>query len=92
MVYAKMSRIERPEGILVGKSIAVEMKDGKRTYTAYPRGTLADIIDSTAAYTEYSGSNTDNSVHVLCGDGMMYVFQFTQKHGWGWHRMSAETL
>ena len=41
MVYTKMTHIERPEGILVGKSIAVEMKDGRRSYTAYPHGTLA---------------------------------------------------
>lgn len=92
MVYTKMTHIERPEGILVGKSIAVEMKDGRRSYTAYPHGTLADIVDSTTAYTEYSGANADNSVHVLCDDGKMYVFQFSQKYGWGWHRMSIETL
>lgn len=92
MVYAKMNRIERPEGILVGKSIVVEMKDGKRSYTAYPHGTLADIIDNTTACTEYSDANTDNSAHVLCDDGKMYVFQFSQRCGWGWYRMSIETL
>lgn len=92
MVYAKMSRIERPEGILVGRAVAVEMKGGRRTYTAYPPGTLADIIDSTAAYTEYSGADTESSVHLLCSDGRLYLFQFSRTHGWGWYRMSIGSL
>lgn len=92
MVYAKMNRIERPERIRVSKAIAVEMKDGARTYTAYSDGTLSDIVDSTAVYTEFSGASTDDSVHVLCDDGKMYVFQFSQKYGWGWNRMDIGTL
>nr|DAL94525.1 MAG TPA: hypothetical protein [Caudoviricetes sp.] len=92
MVYANMKRIEFPDSILVSKSVTVEIKDGKRSYTAFPHGTLTDIVDATTAFNEYAKGSTDNSVHVLCDDGKMYVFQFSQKYGWGWHRMSIETL